>query len=69
MTLSTENTEYVSLMRGVELVMSEPSSSDLPISCIFTHNMFMDLQQELADQVRWMHPNNWTPPNTKQALF
>jgi len=49
-TLAAENTEYVSLMRGVELVMSDPDSRDLPVSRIFTHDMFLDLRQELADQ-------------------
>jgi hypothetical protein len=53
-TLTAENREYVSLMRGVELMMSDPGSHDLPISSIFTHNMFLDLRQELADQV--LHP-------------
>ncbi len=53
-TLEAENTEYVSLMRDVELVMSHPGSRDLPISCIFTHDMFLDLRQELAMQV--LHP-------------
>ena len=51
MTLAAENTEYVLLMRGVELVMSNPGSRDVPVSCIFTHDMFLDLRQELADQV------------------
>ncbi len=51
-TLAAENTEYVSLMRGVELVMSDPGSRDLPVSFIFTQEMFLDLRQELADQVR-----------------
>jgi hypothetical protein len=41
-------------MRGVELVMSDPGSHDLPVSRIFTHDMFLDLRQELADQV--FHP-------------
>jgi hypothetical protein len=50
-TLAAENTEYVSLMRGVELVMSYPGSHDLPVSRIFTHDMFLDLRQELAGQV------------------
>ncbi len=57
-TLTEENTEYVSLMRGVELVMSDPGSRDLPVSRIFTHGMFLELRQELADQV--LHP----PPET-----
>jgi hypothetical protein len=50
-TLAAENTEYVSLMHGVELVMSNPSSSDLPVSHIFTNSMFLDLRDELANQV------------------
>ena len=57
-TLAAENTEYVSLMRGVELVMSDPGSRDLPVSFIFTHDMFLDLRQELADQVRH-HPETF----------
>ena len=56
-TLAAENTEYVSLMRGVELVMSDPGSRDLPISRIFTHDMFLELRQELADQVH-NHPES-----------
>jgi hypothetical protein len=47
----SENSDYVSLMRGVEFVMSDPGPHDLPISRIFTHAMFLDLRQELADQV------------------
>ena len=57
MTLAAENTEYVSLMRGVELVMSCSGSRDLPVSRIFTHDMFLELRQELADQVR-NHPES-----------
>jgi hypothetical protein len=53
-TLAAEKREYVSLMRGVELVMSDPGSHDLPVSRIFTNDMFLDLRQELADQV--LHP-------------
>jgi hypothetical protein len=54
-TLAAENTEYVSLMHGVELVMSDPGSSDLPVSHIFTHTMFLELRCELANQVvHWL---------------
>jgi hypothetical protein len=56
-TLAADNTEYVSLMRGVELVMSEPGPHDLPVSRIFTHDMFLELRQELADQVH-NHPES-----------
>ena len=62
-TLAAENTEYVSLMRGVELVMSDPGSRDLPVSRIFTHDMFLDLRQELADQV--LHH----PDASKSVMF
>jgi hypothetical protein len=55
-TLAAENAEYVSLMRGVELVMTDPGSHDLPVSRIFTHDMFLDLRQDLADQVHY-HPD------------
>ena len=58
MTLAAENTEYVSLMRGVELVMSDPGSRDVPVYRIFTHDMFLDLRQELSEQVPYpiKHP-------------
>ena len=45
-------------MRGVELVMSDPGSRDVPVYRIFTHDMFLDLRQELSEQVPYpiKHP-------------
>ena len=57
MTLAAENAEYVALMQGIESVMSNPGPRDAPVGRIFTHEMFLELRQELAEQVRnnlWM---------------
>jgi hypothetical protein len=51
-TLDAENAEYVSLMQGVESVMSDPGTRDAPICRIFTQEKFLELRQELAEQVR-----------------
>ncbi len=55
-------------MRGVELVMSDPGSHDVPIARIFTHAMFLDLRHELADQVPLPRETPESTPASARAI-